>query len=320
MKAVLYLGALFLLAGCTPSSPEVVVYTSVDDVYSQSIFDAFTKETGIRVLPVYDTEEAKTLGLVHRLIAEKARPQCDVFWSGEAARTVVLKKQGLLEAYRPKSAEDIPERWRDPQGMWTGFSVRARAVVYNPKRVKDPPRKLSDLAAPAWKGRVAIANPLFGTTATHLLVLAQRRGEESTLALLRALRDNGVRVVGGNSHVRDLVARGDCDAGLTDTDDIAVGKARGDEIAAAPTDEDAGSFFLIPNTASLIKSAPHPEQARRFLEWLLRPETEDLLYQGPSKQLPIRKLAKDSGGPPIDWERLSEHEDFLAKAKEALGS
>ena len=96
MKAVLFGFSLLLATACRPRTDEVVVYTSVDDLYAREIFAAFTRETGIRVLPVFDTEEAKTLGLVHRILAEKAKPQCDVFWSGECARTVLLKKQVVI--------------------------------------------------------------------------------------------------------------------------------------------------------------------------------------------------------------------------------
>ena len=82
----------------------VVVYTSVDQVYSEPVFRDFEKETGIHVLPVYDVEATKTTGLVNRLIAEKARPQADVFWSGEFSQTIVLKNESVLAPYQSPSA------------------------------------------------------------------------------------------------------------------------------------------------------------------------------------------------------------------------
>jgi iron(III) transport system substrate-binding protein len=160
---------------------------------------------------------------------------------------------------------------------------------------------------------------LFGTTATHLAMLAQVRGEDSTLGFLKSLRANDVRVVGGNSHVRDLVARGDCDVGLTDTDDFWIGKSRGDPIAMAPAEKDFGSLGIIPNTCAIIKSGPHASAATRFVDWLLRPETEEMLRNGPSKQIPVRGLPKDPEGSAIDWDRLADSEEFLVKAKAALG-
>ena len=60
------LGCAFLLAACGGNSPEVIIYTSQDEVYAEPIFNDFTKETGIRVRAVYDSEAVKTVGLVNR--------------------------------------------------------------------------------------------------------------------------------------------------------------------------------------------------------------------------------------------------------------
>ena len=316
---VLVLG--LALGACSPTGPEVVVYTSVDEVFARAVFAAFEKETGTRVKAVYDPEEAKALGLVHRLVAEAGRPQADVFWNGEAARTALLASKGLLEPYRSPSAEGVGAAWRDPAGAWTGFGARARVIVYNTRTVKDPPRTVEALADPRWKGRVAVANPMYGTTAAHVLALCQVQGEEKTLAWIRAL---DARWVGGNSHVRDLVARGDCDLGLTDTDDVWIGKLRGDPIDLVypePT-------LVVPNTVALVRGAPNPEPARRFIDYLLRPETEALLARGRSRQMPVRDgVPAPEGVPsavslralPVDWARLPSQEPFLARVREALG-
>jgi len=110
----------------------VVVYTSVDQFFSEPIFRAFENDTGIRVLPVYDVEATKTTGLVNRLIAEKARPQADVFWSGEFSQTIILKNKSVLAPYQSPSAGDIPARFRDTEGYWTGFGGRARIFIVTP--------------------------------------------------------------------------------------------------------------------------------------------------------------------------------------------
>lgn len=313
MKRIVFAALAAGLAACAPPGPEVIVYASIDELYARPLFEAFTKESGIRVRAVFDTEEAKTLGLVHRLLAERKRPQADVFWNGECARTILLKDEGLLEAYRPSSAEGIPARWRDPADTWTGFGARARVIVH---RMKDPPRTLKALADPKWKGRVAMAHPAFGTTATHLFALAQVRGEAPVLDWLRALKANDVRIVGGNSHVRDLVARGECDLGLTDSDDVAIGQARGDAIELAHPE---GDRVLIPNTAALIRGAPHAAEGRRFLDWLLRSETEQILAAGPSRQFPLRPGRYELIDPEVDWSKLRPSEAFLDKARKALG-
>jgi iron(III) transport system substrate-binding protein len=307
-------------AGCGREGGEdLVVYAAVDEIAARPLFRAFTEETGIGVRAVFDTEEAKTLGLVHRLIAERSSPRADVFWSGEASRTVLLKERGLLAPHRPPAAADIPDCWKDPEGGWTGFGARARVIVYAPARVPEPPRTLDALADPRWKGRLAMAHPSFGTTAAHLSALALTRGGPATLHWLRALKRNGIRVVGGNSHVRDLVARGDCDAGLTDSDDVVSGRARGDAIEMVFPEDGA---LLIPASAALVRGAPREAAARRFLDWLLEARNEVLMREGPMRQIPLRP-GLESPFPPfrtldLDWSRFRADEAFLDEARKAL--
>src|SRR4051812_1666855 len=92
----LILFPLFVFAGfafldCAKARPEVVVYTALDQIYSEPILNRFQAQTGITVRPVYDSEAAKTTGLVSRLEAERERARCDVFWNNEIVRTIRLK-------------------------------------------------------------------------------------------------------------------------------------------------------------------------------------------------------------------------------------
>src|SRR5436853_4039507 len=93
--------ALIILAfasGCHASKENaVVIYTSQDQVYAEPIFRSFTAETGIEVLPVFDTESVKTAGLANRLRFEKSNPQCDVFWNNEEMHTRFLERDGLVQ-------------------------------------------------------------------------------------------------------------------------------------------------------------------------------------------------------------------------------
>ena len=119
--ACLLLTALILFSGCKTkesAKQQVGVYTSLDKVFSQPILEAFKKQTGIKVLAVYDSEATKTTGLVNRLIAEKNNPKADVFWNSETGRTIVLKNKGVLASYKSPSAVDIPDTFKDADGYW----------------------------------------------------------------------------------------------------------------------------------------------------------------------------------------------------------
>lgn len=284
---------LLAAAGCSPeteTSSEVVVYTSVDEVFARPIAEQFERETGIRVSLVPDTEETKSTGLLNRLIAERERPQADVFWSGDPVRAAVLKARGVSAVYRSPNAVELPPLYSDPEGHWTGFSSRARVLIYNTDLVSEEQRPTSvmDLADPRFSGRACLANPLFGTTSMHAAALFQALGEARAREFFERFVANGGTIVSSNGEVRRLVAAGDFAIGVTDTDDFNVAREEGRPVAAVYPDTDGFGTLLIPNAAVLIAGAPHADAGRQFIDFLLRPETEQALAESPAAQMPLR--------------------------------
>ena len=272
------------------NAAEVVVYTSLDQVFSQPVLEDFERETGIAVRAVYDVEAAKTTGLVNRLIAETSRPQADVFWNSEVGRTLVLKAKGVLAPYPSPAAEGIPASFKDPEHNWTGFAARSRVFIYNTQQLsaQEVPQSILDLAAPRWKGKIALAYPLFGTAATHVAALYAALGAERAETFLRDLVANDVVIVDGNAAVRDAVARGEIPLGLTDTDDVNVALQRGQPVAMTFPDATGMGTLLIPNTVALIRGAPHPEEGKKLIDYLLSPAVERRLAFAESMQIPLR--------------------------------
>ena len=281
----------------------VTIYVSTDRVFSEPVLREYEKRTGVRVSPVYDTEETKSTGLANRLIAEKGRPQSDVFWSNEPVRTLILKSRGILATYRSPSAEGIPSALMDPEGYWTGFSARIRVIAYNTKLVKadEAPRSVFDLAEPKWRGQVAIADPRFGSTSFHVAALYAMAGDEKMDDFFHRLKANGVRVVDGNSVVRDLVARGEVKVGLTDTDDVNVAIEDGQPIAMVLPDAAGLGVPVMPNMVSLIANAPHPDEGRQLIDYLLSVDVERQLAQSEAVQIPVHAgVAGPKNIPAID--------------------
>lgn len=275
----------------------VTVYVSTDRVFSEPILKAFEQRSGIRVSAVYDTEETKSTGLANRLIAEQSHPQADVFWSNEPVRTLVLKQRNVLAPYQSPSARDIPATFKDPDGYWTGFSARIRVIGYNTTLVPGgaAPASVLELADPTWKGQVAIADPRFGSMSFHVAALYVMLGDEKADDFFRRLKANGVKIVSGNSVVRDMIVSGEVKVGLTDTDDVNVAVQGGAPIAMALPDKDGMGVPVMPNMVSLIAGAPHPEAARKFIDYLLSPEVEAALAKSEAVQIPLRTSVE---GPP----------------------
>ena len=286
--------ALTAAAACRQSDPgdetrTVTIYVSTDRVFSEPVLREYERRSGVKVNPVYDTEETKSTGLANRLLAEKARPQADVFWSNEPVRTLVLKGRDVLAPYKSPSAEGIPAALVDPEGYWTGFSARMRVIAYNTKLVKpeEAPRSVFELADAKWRGQVAMADPRFGSTSFHVAALYALAGDQKMDDFFRRLKENGVRVVDGNSVVRDLVARGEVKVGLTDTDDVNVALEDGQPIAMVLPDKDGLGVPVMPNMVSLIANAPHPDEARRLIDYLLSADVERQLAQSEAVQIPL---------------------------------
>ena len=281
---------------------EVTAYVSADRPFSEPIMQEYQRRSGVRVSVVYDTEETKSTGLANRLLAEMQRPQADVFWSNEPVRTLVLQTRQALAPYQSPAAQGIADVFRDPEGYWTGFSARYRVIVYNTARVQaaEAPQSIFDLADPRWKGQVAIADPRFGSTSFHVAALYAELGDERTDDYFRKLRANDVKIVDGNSVVRDMVARGDALVGLTDTDDVNVAIEAKQPVAMVVPDRGGIGVPVMPNMVSLIAGAPHPDEGKRLIDYLLSPEVERALAESDAVQIPLRPgVAGPQNIPPI---------------------
>ena len=311
-------------ASSTEHSRLVIVYAAQDQVYAEPILREFEKETGIKVKAVYDSEAVKTVGLANRLLAERSHPQCDVFWGNEEMRTRQLADQNVF---------------RETNG-WAAFGYRSRRIVINTNFVslgsapapgavsraarKTPadgasagtrggacaPQSLLELTNEFWRGKVALAFPQFGTTATHFHALKQLWGETAWLAWCRALAANKPFIVDGNSVVVKQVARGEVWMGLTDSDDITAGQREGLPIAALPLTpalspsegEKVTEVLLIPNTVAVIRHAPHPANAQKLFEHLQRREVAEKLVQ--ANALENATNGTDATAMKPDWDLL----------------
>jgi iron(III) transport system substrate-binding protein len=289
------LAMLLAAAGCSRSSTgdgpgEVVVYASVDDVFARPICAMFERQSGIKVKLVPDTEETKSTGLVNRLIAEKARPQADVFWSGDPVRASILKSNGVSEPYQSPQAAGLPRRYSDPEGFWTGFSARARVIIYNTSLIEigQEPKSVLDLADKRFQGQACLANPLFGTTSMHAAALFEVLGDEAAKKFFEDFAANGGRILSSNGEVRRRVAAGEFALGLTDTDDYNVARLEGKPVGVVYPDADGMGTVIVPNCAVLIASAPHSDAAKQFIDFLLTPEVEQALAECEAAQMPVR--------------------------------
>jgi iron(III) transport system substrate-binding protein len=327
------LGVVALALAACSREPDVVLYCSLDQMFSETLVKEFEQKTGLVVRAEYDIEAAKTVGLVMRLREERARPRCDVFWNNELAHTVALANEGLLASYDSPSAADIPEEFRDPQRRWSAFAARGRVFIVN-TTLADPAEldSLEDLFDAKWKGKVCMARPLTGTTLTHLTALYATEGDAAGDEFVRKLEASGVNLVQSNGQVMRLVREGQMAWGLTDTDDFNVARMDGHPVAQVFPDQrsaanpGARGALLIPNSVAILANAPHPEAARKLVDFILSREVEEKLAFADGAQIPVRagvkrpehvKSAAELSVMKVDWSKVgADVERRLGQFKE----
>lgn len=285
------------------SDTALVVYCAHDAVFSEQILKRFESETGISVTVRFDEEANKSLGLVNQILAERNNPRCDVFWNNQLLNTLQLCEAGVLESYKGSGYERIPGQYKDPDGTWTGFAGRLRVYIVNTDRMECSVSEIEKRLAGSLEN-VAIAKPLFGTTRSHYSVLWEYLGADETKAWHRSLHQRNIREVPGNSTVRNLVAGGVLDFGFTDTDDYFSAVDDGKAVKALPVRLSNGATICIPNTVSIIKGTKKRKLAEQFVDWLLSAESELVMANSPSRQVPLGPV--DASALPDEVKQLND--------------
>jgi iron(III) transport system substrate-binding protein len=324
---VLFAGAI----GCVPRKEKsVVLYSAADREFATPILDAFDRNnTGTEVSRQFDVEASKTLGLVTRIEREKDRPRCDVFWNNEIIHTIRLQKQGLLAKHRWQVPDSWPKNYRAKDGTWIGFAARARVLLVNKEKLPDAtkwPKSVLELADAKWHHRAGVAYPLYGTTATHMAIIASHAESiacsepaysassagKSVIDVSKwtsAMAEHAV-VLGGNKQVALAVSSGELDWGLTDTDDAVIEIESGRPVALVFPDQEAGGFgtLFIPNTVSILAKSPNPIAASALADYLVSEKVEGRLAMGNSAQFPIWPEAKQrsrlEGDAKVRWAEI----------------
>ena len=311
--------------GGATDAAKLVVYCSVDEGFARRVLTRFSERTGTRVETIFDSEAGKTTGLVNRMVAEaeSGRPRADVFWSGEVFNTILLARQGLLEAYDSPSAADIPEDYRDGERRWAGTAVRARVLAFDPKVVSkdEVPTHWEPLAESRFAEQTAIANPMFGTTRGHVAAMFALWGTDRGRAFLTKWHEGGIQVLDSNSATVRSVAAGRARWALTDSDDVWVARRSGASLDMVYPDMGDGGTLLIPCSVAIVRGCQRIGTARKLVDFLVSAEVERMLAESDSRNLPVRAALRESLGlamPPASGVSFDAVADAMEEAEKAV--
>lgn len=319
----LFLIVVFLFLSCSKDelNDEVIIYTSVDQVFSSQILKEFEQESGIRVKAVYDTEATKAVGLEKRLYQERLHPKADIFWNSENLRTARLDSFGIFteQPQKAKLYSDTQSDFVSDNKSWFSMGIRSRVFIVNTDLMDEDsyPSKLEDLIDPKYKSKVAICSPLFGTASAQFAGLYAKWGAERFINFLKALKANDVAILAGNSTVKSAVGRGEYIFGLVDTDDALVGIEQGLPIEMVYYDQESDGMFAIYQTIGILKNGPNPKMAQKLFDYLLSAEIEDKLISMNAVQFPILSQ-KELHKKPLLWTLSSKETASFIKPSSQL--
>jgi iron(III) transport system substrate-binding protein len=274
----------------TAVASEVNLYTARHYDGDDKMYEAFTKATGIKV----NVLQADADKLIERLKAEGANSPADVFITVDAGRLWRGRDSGLLKPISSPTLEKaVPAHLRDPEGYWFGLTKRVRIIVYGTERVKPTEVPTYEgLADAKWKGKLLIrsSNHIYNQSLVGSLVAAH--GEAWTEGWIKGVVGNLARAPkGGDTDQIKAVAAGEGDIAVVNhyylanlrksskPEDQAVVAKIG---AVLPNQGDRGAHVNV-SGAGILKTAPHPAEALRFIEFLVTPEAQKVLIEGNSE-------------------------------------
>ncbi|MAX33101.1 MAG: Fe(3+) ABC transporter substrate-binding protein [Halomonadaceae bacterium] len=265
----------------------VNIYSARHYDSDQALYDAFTEKTGIDV----NVLEGNSDQLIQRILLESEAGPADVMMTVDAGRLWRAEKEDI---FAPVDSEVLDERlpasMHHPDGKWFGFSQRVRAIFYNPDAID--PSEIStyeDLADPKLEGRVCMRSSNNIYNQSLLASMIAHHGEDGAEEWAQGVVDNMARdPEGGDTDQLLGVASGECDVAVAnhyyyvrmlESDNDAEREAAESIKILFPNQDGRGAHVNV-GGAGMIKGAPHPENAQRFLEFLASDQAQEMFSKG----------------------------------------
>jgi iron(III) transport system substrate-binding protein len=256
------------------------LYSSRHYETDEALYTNFTRQTGIKINRIEGGEDA----LIERIRNEGDRSPADVLITVDAGRLWRAEQLGLFQPVR------IPASYRHPDGLWFGFSARARIIAYSKERVKPGAiATYEELADPRWKGRICTRSAGHVYNLSLMSSLVHHLGEAKAAEWARGVASNLARPPkGGDTDQIKAVAAGECDLAISNTYYYVrlVRSQKADERAVAqkvgvilPNQKDRGTHVNI-SGAGVMQHAPNRKAALLFLEYLAGDEAQNYFANG----------------------------------------
>lgn len=294
---------------------EVVVYSARNEQLIKPMFDAYTKETGVKVKFVTDKEGA----LLQRLKAEGENTPADMLITVDAGNLWEAAREGSLKPVQSKVlAANIPAHLRDPGNQWFGLSVRARTIFFNNQKVK--PGDLStyeDLGSPKWKGKLCLRTSKKVYNQSLVAMMIAEHGEAKAEQVVKSWVANlATDPFPDDTKMLEAIAAGQCDVGIANTYYFGrlVEKKPGLALGIFWPNQKQNGVHVNVSGAGITQHAKHEKEAIRLLEWLSSEKAQNL-FADVNLEYPANPAVKSD---PVvaAWGQFKQNPVNVAKAGE----
>jgi iron(III) transport system substrate-binding protein len=277
------------------------LYSSRHYQTDEALYSNFTKATGIKVNRIEAGEDA----LLERIRNEGERSPADVLVTVDAGRLWRAEQLGFFQPVKSPVLESrIPAAYREPNGLWYGFSLRARVIAYNKAKVKPADvATYESLADPKWKGRVCMRSSTNIYNLSLMGAMIDHLGEAKAEQWAQGVKDNLAREPkGGDTDQLKAVAAGECDVTISNQyyyarllrASVPADREAGERVGVVfPNQQSWGTHVNI-SGAGMMKHAPNREAAIKFLEYLASDEAQRYFAEGNNEWPAVQSVATDN--------------------------
>lgn len=277
--------ALLSAGSLNAQAKELVLYCSVGEEWCRAQSEAFTRETGIKVLMT-----RKSSGETYAQIkAEEGQPRGDIWWGGTGDPHLQAAQEGLTMKYRSPMLDELQE-WSTAQAetgdfRTVGIYAGALGFGYNSELVTgNPPSCWADLLEERFRDDVQVANPnSSGTSYTMLATMVQLMGEDEAFEYLANLHGNISQYTKSGSAPIRAAATGETAVGIVFQHDAVAQSVQGAPIVTVAPCE--GTGYEV-GSMSIIDNGPNPESAKAWYDWALTAEAQEIGATASSYQVP----------------------------------
>src|SRR5882757_4861633 len=291
LLAVAASAAIAASGSALAQSGEVNVYTYRESKLIQPLFDAFTKDTGVKVNVI-----SASSGLEQRIKTEGTNSPADVLLTVDIARIEEAVRAGISQPIKSDVLDKVvAPQYRDPEGHWYGISMRARVVYASKERVPQTAITYEELADPKWKGKVCIRSGQYIYNNALFAAVIAHHGEAKTEEWLNGLKSNlAQKPSGGDREVARDIAAGKCDIGIANTYYWALMLNKEPDRkpwaeatkVILPKFKDGGTHVNLSGVV-LARHAPNKANAMKLIEWMTGEHAQQL-YADMNYEYPLR--------------------------------